>query len=454
MANLEEFPRHVQYDHYLPKWQLCIDCIDGSDAVKEAGKIYLPKGKSQTPSEYDAYKKRALFFNATARTHTALVGAVMRKNPIVNVPDVLKDRLESITDTGMPFSVFAHSVVSEQLATGRCAVLVDRSPDEADNNTYLSLYRAEDILNWRTWKVGGKEVLNQVILREWIDVPTEFGSELGEQVRVLSVTPESGYTQRVYLFEEGTGWRLIQEFSPTILGNPLESIPIQFLSPVKNTWEVEKPPLLDLAYVNISHYQTSADRESALYKTSIPTMVVSGQTEGKQEYNVGSDTAIVLPEGATASYLETAGKGIGDMNTALQSKERQMAVLGARMLDLEKLGVEAADTVRLRQAGEAAILASISHSTSRGLTKCLELVRDWEGVSGEVSVEMNTDFSATKLPPQELAGYIAAYNGGVLDKQSFLNLLKKGELVPHDADISILGPATPNEPQNNPNNQP
>ena len=59
---------HSDYDANLPAWLRARDVIAGEDAVKSAGVRYLPRLDSQTDEEYAAYKERAAFFNATART--------------------------------------------------------------------------------------------------------------------------------------------------------------------------------------------------------------------------------------------------------------------------------------------------------------------------------------------------------------------------------------------------
>ena len=59
---------HPEYDASLPAWQRARDVLAGEDAVKAAREKYLPRLDSQSDEEYVSYRKRAAFFNATART--------------------------------------------------------------------------------------------------------------------------------------------------------------------------------------------------------------------------------------------------------------------------------------------------------------------------------------------------------------------------------------------------
>ncbi len=72
---------HPDYFENKGKWQRCRDVIDGEETVKERGEDYLPKPAGQTDDDYEAYKTRALFYNATGRTLDAMVGMVFRKAP-------------------------------------------------------------------------------------------------------------------------------------------------------------------------------------------------------------------------------------------------------------------------------------------------------------------------------------------------------------------------------------
>jgi hypothetical protein len=53
--------------------------LAGKDAVKSAGKKYLPPLDSQTEEEFLAYRKRASFFNAAARSAEGFVGLIFRR---------------------------------------------------------------------------------------------------------------------------------------------------------------------------------------------------------------------------------------------------------------------------------------------------------------------------------------------------------------------------------------
>src|SRR5215471_10572818 len=74
---------HPDYDAALPAWLRARDVVAGEDAVKAAGERYLPRLDSQLDEDFNAYKQRALFFNATARTADGFVGLIFRREPTI-----------------------------------------------------------------------------------------------------------------------------------------------------------------------------------------------------------------------------------------------------------------------------------------------------------------------------------------------------------------------------------
>ena len=87
-----------EYEAALPRWQRCRDCFEGSDAVKARATAYLPmlEGHHGSSQKYDAYKTRAVFYNATARTVAGLLGSVFRATPSWTFPATIEDDLEDV----------------------------------------------------------------------------------------------------------------------------------------------------------------------------------------------------------------------------------------------------------------------------------------------------------------------------------------------------------------------
>ncbi len=100
------------------------DVLSGEDALKPAGVRYLPRLDSQTDDEYAAYKERAAFYNATARTAEGYVGLIFRRPPFIKTsgpsgraPSGLAGALAEFKNDadmlGTPLVSYGKSVVGE-----------------------------------------------------------------------------------------------------------------------------------------------------------------------------------------------------------------------------------------------------------------------------------------------------------------------------------------------------
>src|SRR5690348_7594714 len=123
---------HPDYDFGLPGWLRARDVLAGEDAVKSAGEKYLPRLDSQSDEEFMAYRKRASFFNATARSAEGFIGLIFRRPPFVKVPEsqsgvgrALAGFLNDSDMLGTTLPGYTKNVVSEVVGIGRAGSLID-----------------------------------------------------------------------------------------------------------------------------------------------------------------------------------------------------------------------------------------------------------------------------------------------------------------------------------------
>ena len=156
---------HAEYDRNLVAWSRARDVLAGEDAVKAAGERYLPKLDSQSAEEYGAYKERAAFFGATARTLEEYLDLIFKRVPCVSGVEQagLKQFVKDCDLWGTEFVRYARHVVSEVLSVGRGGSLVILG--EGSDRPVVSFWRAEDIINWSVERESGRVILGSVVLR-------------------------------------------------------------------------------------------------------------------------------------------------------------------------------------------------------------------------------------------------------------------------------------------------
>jgi len=434
--------QHSQYVVYSPVWRTLRDTITGHRAVNARGEVYLPRLSGQDATDYEKYLKRTVFFNAVGRVSEAMVGMVFRKPPTVE-GEPLGELVDDVTGSGQGLVSFAQDVFNEIVDVTRCGVMVDYTRNAtgapmtlAQAQTmgmrpYMAMYKAENIINWRVDVESGGDKLVLVVLAESREVASSdgFGTDVETQYRVLKLV-EGVYVQEVWQASKGGGHALFETVTPMMAGRTMDYIPFRMFGTVDGNADIAPPLLEDLAYVNLAHYRNTADLEHGLHFTGLPTAVITGVKATDQTYSIGSANAWVFEnDAAKATYLEFTGAGLGPLKEAIKDKEQQMAALGARMLAPDKLAAESADSIAQRRAGEISALAGLSKNVSRGLTKCMEWMRDWIPAQGDVSIVLNTEFNPRSIGAQEITALLQAVTTGQISSQSFYDAMVRGEVL-------------------------
>lgn len=424
---------HDDYVYWFPVWRKCRDAYRGQEAVHERGEVYLAKLSGQDPDQYKKYRDRAMFFNATGRTVDGMVGMIMRKSPVIEAPTSMQAIFDDIDLKGTDINDFADSLVQELSISNRAGILVDLPKDSTVGMTvaqmelsgirpYASLYKAEDIIDWRFERVNNRYMLVMVKLREYDDDNNEF-------IRLLRLT-DAGY--QVELYPKGaSGYDELPRdvFLPLMNNAPLRYIPFVFDS------DIFKPPLIDLVNVNIAHYRNSADYEHGLHFTGLPTPIFWGadliDEAGKSIVNLGSTAAYGFnnPDGH-AEYLEFTGTGLGALKTAMDDKVNYMVALGSRYLGAEKRAAETAEAMTIRNAGENSVMGKVAGYASIMMTKALRIIAEWSRITPDlVTMQINRDVTPNGINPQMLQQLTAAYLSGAISYETYFANLQQGEII-------------------------
>lgn len=437
---------HPEYDKMLPKWKRCRDAMNGQDAVHAAGTDYLPRLENQLDPDYNAYKTRAGFFNATWRAISGLVGMVLRQPPIVDVPASVELMLEDISLSGVPLNSFTQTVLEESLGLGRVGILVDSPAIKAVGVATLAdaiaqsirptmqLYRAESIINWRMERVNNVMSLTLLVLEEDEEVISdEWTSKCEKRWRELALVG-GVYRVRMFKRENDTDVQVGEDVFPIMHGVVMDFIPFQFIGVDDLTADTDEPPLIDLVDINLAHYRVTADYEHGCHFTALPTAVISGytKTDPAEKLSIGSANAWVFPDpGATATYLEFSGQGLSALTDNLARKEQQMAILGARMLEPQKKGVETADTASIHRKGEESMLASVAQVVSMGIERALTWLTMWAGAGDAAEFDFNHDFYPAPMSSTMLSTIMYAWQAGMpgFSDQEVFAKLQKGEMI-------------------------
>jgi len=423
--------RHPDSAEMLAIWDKCADVREGQTAVHEAGSVYLPVLSGQSNSEYQAYKRRAVFYGAMSRTVDAFAGMIMRVPPTVDNPSPY---LDDVTGHDCSLAEFTGEVLEEVLVTGFGGILVEHSPmaqavtlaqaQALGARPYLALFDADSIINWRK---DGKRLTQLILEEEEYIAKSEFEGEEQCFYRVLDLDELGNYRQRKFIEKDKYFVQVGDDIYPLMNGAYLKEIPFFFLGDAD-----ELPLLIDLVDLNISHYMMEADLANGRHFTGIPQPWLAGvQLPDGVTLSVGGTNAWVFPDPqANAQYLEFTGQGLLSLEKGIEKKEAQMAALGARMLS-DTVVAETATGAGIRSSGEFSILAQLSDRVSKVLSRACSFMHLWAGLQ-DVSVRLNTDYLPARLTPQEIQSLISAWQAGGISSNVLFDNLKQGEIINSD----------------------
>jgi hypothetical protein len=458
-ANDVTFTR-PEYKAALNRWRLVRDVCKGSETIKAAGEVYLPKPNAHDHSEqnkerYKAYIERAVFFNATGRTKNSLVGAVFRIWPTLVVPGALSYVSKDIDGQGVSIYQQSQSVIGHLLEVGRHGLLVDyvsvkagtvSKADEIAGRARASVnsYPAESIINWKTRQVGGQHLLSLVVLRECVDVDTEdgFGSEQVVQYRVLRLDVTGIYTQELWQEGKSKSEMITPPFTPLDgAGLPWRVIPFQFLGSENNDSSIDDSPLYDMAEVNRGHYRNSADYEDAAFLMGQPQVFMSGLDEHwlgilkKEGIYFGSRAILPLPVNGSAGIIQAQANTM--IKEAMDAKENQLVALGARLIERGS-AVKTATQADNDSAAEHSVLSLIVSNVSEAYDQCLVWMAKFVGATGQTLYKLNQDFTQISLDANILGQLFAAVQGGKLPESDFWQYLRdRGVIDPEKTNDDV-----------------
>lgn len=415
-----------EYITNLSIWEKARDVVEGGqEGVKYKREIYLPRLGGQTPDSYDAYLNRAQFINFTSRTITAGIGQIFRKDPVISNFD-FDDIYDDIDLSGTPMSYFNRSIAEEIMKVNRVGVLVDYS--EELRRPYLTMYKAESIINWRVERINGIEQPSMIVLYG-IKIepdPLDKFQDIEKAVYRELYLDESGiYNVRDWEKDEKDNLNIVNEYIPIANDMAFDYIPFYFVTSDGISPEIKRAPFLDLINLNLGHYKNSADYENMLHWTGARTVITKGWGD-KGPFPIGG--CADFPTDGGAEFLSAPSDSA--LLEEMRHKEEQMAVIGSAILSGKGRYVQSAETARITSSGEYATLADMSLALSRSMSVILSEVAYWMGQEQPVEIEFNTDFEIDKLDPQEVTAWMGLVQSGYMSETTFFYNMKSREMYP------------------------
>lgn len=418
----------AQVQEMQADWGLVRVLLGGTSAIRAAGETYLPRNHSEEPSAYQARLKTSTLFPGFSRTVKTLAAKPFSKAITLgdDVPPEIAEHCEDIDLEGQNLHAFASKVMQSVLAYGIHGVLVDYPPvaparnleeeRKAGARPYFVSIKAEQFLGWRVERVGGRWVIQQFRYMESVDeADGEFGEACIKQVRVL----EPGKWRTYRMDAKTQKWVMHAEGITS-----LPYVPFVPFYGERTGYMCGKSPLIELAHLNVEHWQSASDQRNILHVARVPILAVIGDMDDNFSLAIGASGAAKLPTGCEMMYVEHTGAAIGAGKEDLEALEERMRQAGAELLVLKRGNTTATEIATDNAVGMCA-LQELVQSFEDSLDQCLQIMADWIGEKEGGHVTVFNDFGAASLADASAELLLKAQQGGIISKETFISELKR-----------------------------
>ena len=419
-----------------PHWVLIEDLIAGTYGMRRKHRRYLPQEPRELDDAYDNRLARSVCPPFYQRLERMLAGMLTRKPVRLNdVTDTIREQLFDVDLQGNDLNTWTYETARKMIRYGHVGILVD-APANGGRPYWVS-YTPRDILGFRTETVDGATRLSQLRLRETIIKPSEdseYGEEQVEQIRLL--TPGN---YQIHQRDKKGDFRIVDEGTTS-----LQEIPFAVAySNRYNTLE-SRPPLEDIAELNLKAYQVQSDLDNQLHISAVPMLAFYGFPSSAEEVSAGPGEALAFPAEGRAEYIEPDGKSYEAQFKRLDQIASQINELGLSAVLGQKLSAETAEAKRIDRSQGDSTMMVIAQNMQDAIDNCLQYHAQFLGESQAGSCMINRDFLGTRLEPQEIQALLQLYTAGTITQETLLTQLAEGEILGDDFDIEEELEATQN----------
>lgn len=420
-------------------WAVVAPLMDGTQGMRRAGKALLP----QFPAELDDTYKERLALSTLLPVYAETVNNMTSRvfaEPLQlgeDIPDDIKALCSDIDLAGNDLNSWSVELFRNGLSHGLCHALVDyQSTRDAGGNPlyktraeeiaagarpYAVIVRPDQVLGWR-FSAG---VLMQIRYKEVVEIPDgDFGTKCIDQIRVL----EPGIWKTYRVAADGGAWAIHDEGTTS-----LSYIPWVTFYTGRTGALTAKPPLLELAYLNVKHWQSQSDQDNLLHVARVPLLFVFTSDE-QFKLVISSGSATRMPKDGDAKYVEHTGAAIEAGRQSLQDLIDEMRMAGAKLLQRDKQQVKTAAQANEEAAQELSPLARLAGQFSDCIAQVLQIFADYRGVTEGGHVEMRGNFDSDFAPEVSVPSLISMATAGKISDETLYSEMQRRGVISDELD--------------------
>jgi len=418
-----------------PHWMLIEDLIQGTYGMRRRHRRYLPQEPREQDESYDNRLARSVCPPYYQRLERMLAGMLTRKPVRLNdTSDNIREQLFDVDLQGNDLNVWTFESARKMVRYGHIGTLVDAPSD--GGRPYWCTYTPRQILGWRTEAKDGQQQLTMLRLLESVIVPDgDYGEKAVQQVRVL--TPGA---YELHQKQDNSEFKIVEEGNTS-----LNEIPFSVAYSNRVGYLESRPPLEDIAELNLKTYQIQSDLDNQLHISAVPMLAFFGFPSAAEEVSAGPGEAIAFPENGRAEFIEPGGASFEYQFKRLEQLAGQINELGLSAVLGQKLSAETAEAKRIDRSQGDSTMMVLAQNVQDMIDNCLRFHAEYLGTAESAgSCLVNRDFIGARLEPAEIQALLQLYTAGTITQETLLQQLADGEVLGDDFDVEEELSATAN----------
>lgn len=421
-----------EYLLMVPRWARVDALLGGTESMRLAGEMLLPKYARETPGNWDRRLKRAVLYNYTEKVALSLSGKPFAKEIINKLNENLEELCDDIDMEGNCLDVFAQDVFYDLVTHGAFWILVDwtgdgsakTKADEQGDRPFFQRIAPQNVL------AAYKE--NGVYTHVRVSANSIERSGYGEETvrRVFVYTPETVEKW------EARGRKKLQKVDEN--PNPLGVVPIVSCLAYPEGDLASKLPLQGVIDKNIEHWQSASDQRNCLTVARFPMLAASGVEQKEMEQTEFSPFQILGTQNAAGKYyyVEHSGMALTAGVTDLNTLKAEMQVLAMDLL-VKQFSRATATEKSLDAAEASAPLQRLTRMAEDALERAFSLCDLYLGGTGMDFGDIEIDTQFVPTDQKAVDALIAALNAG-MKLPMFLKELQRIGMIDPELDIDEM----------------
>lgn len=424
-------------------WTLLSALRGGTRAMRAMGKEFLPQEPRESETAYKCRLERSILYGVYDDTIKKLTSKPFSRP--VTITGLADDRLGMIEvnvdrRTRCDITQFARQLLDTGVDRGLCHILVEypnttegvetlKDERDKDIRPYFIEIHPDDLIAWEEDEQTG-HITSIRYRKSTIEKDGEFKDQVVE--RVVHYTSEFIATYKFNPTDKT--WQRDGEERLNTLGR----VPLVTAYFEKEDAMTAEPPLLNLAWLNLAHWQSYSDHRNILRFSRFGLLFGSGlDEEDSKNLEIGPNRLITAknPE-AKLQYVEHTGAAIKVGENDLERLVNQMEVLGLQPL-ISRPGQKTATEKSIDEAKGQSTLQSWVRALEALLEQAYETAGNWIGIKmpDGFSVDIFNEFGLSAVAHDDVKTLLELRKGREITQATLLSEIQRRGTLRDELDI-------------------